>query len=154
MIHINYLYRYYLCIHLLKEKILAKIDLNKTGLKCTNAVNYELVLTLRSLTDGAALFPPRNVLLPREKMVLLCTPMVLQYVKSLCSVINKQKTDSLAFRLQANYTDGPCGQLVRVPGYGSRGPGFCFGCSKIFCEVVGLEWGPLSLVRIYEEPLE
>jgi hypothetical protein len=35
-----------------------------------------------------------------------------------------------------------CGLVVRVPGYRSRGPGL---------EVVSLERGPLSLVRITEE---
>jgi hypothetical protein len=39
--------------------------------------------------------------------------------------------------------------VVRVPGYRSRGPGF-----DIFREIVGLERGPLSHVRIIEELLE
>jgi hypothetical protein len=47
--------------------------------------------------------------------------------------------------------DRLCGLLVRVPGYRSRGLGFD---SQIFLEVVGLERGPLSLVRIIEELLE
>jgi hypothetical protein len=46
------------------------------------------------------------------------------------------------------------GLAVRVPGYRSRGPGFDFQRYKIFWEVVGLERGPLSLVRITEELLE
>jgi hypothetical protein len=40
-----------------------------------------------------------------------------------------------------------CGILVRVPGYRSRGPGFNY---QIFWEVVSLERGPHSLVRIIE----
>jgi hypothetical protein len=38
--------------------------------------------------------------------------------------------------------------VVRVPGYRSRGPGFDPMRYQIFREVVGLERGPLSLVRI------
>jgi hypothetical protein len=47
-----------------------------------------------------------------------------------------------------------CGLVVRVPGYRSRGPGFHSWCHQIFSEVVDLERGPLSLVRIIEELLE
>jgi hypothetical protein len=43
-------------------------------------------------------------------------------------------------------TDSLCGLVVRVPGYKSRGPGFDFRRYQIF--LVGLERGPLSLVRI------
>jgi hypothetical protein len=42
-----------------------------------------------------------------------------------------------------------CGLVVRVPGYRSRGHGFDSRRYQIFWEVVGLEWGPLSLVRMY-----
>jgi hypothetical protein len=52
------------------------------------------------------------------------------------------------------FTDRLCGLVVRVPGYRSRGPGFDFRRYRIFCEVVGLERGPLSFVRITEELLE
>jgi hypothetical protein len=55
---------------------------------------------------------------------------------------------------QANYTDRLCGLVVRVSGYRSRGPGFDSRRYQIFWEVVGLERGPLSLVRIIEELLE
>jgi hypothetical protein len=41
-----------------------------------------------------------------------------------------------------------------VPGYRCRGPGFDSRRYQIFWEVVGIERGPLSLVRITEEPLE
>jgi hypothetical protein len=44
--------------------------------------------------------------------------------------------------------------VVRVPGYRSRGPGFNSRHYQIFCEVVGLEQGPLSLVKIIQELLE
>jgi hypothetical protein len=44
--------------------------------------------------------------------------------------------------------------VVRVPGYRSRGPGFDSRRYQIFWEIVGLERGPLSLVRIIKELLE
>jgi hypothetical protein len=44
--------------------------------------------------------------------------------------------------------------VARVPGYVSRGPGFDFRRYQIFGEVVGLERGPLGLVRIIEELFE
>jgi hypothetical protein len=44
--------------------------------------------------------------------------------------------------------------VVRVSGYRSRGPGFDSRRYQIFGEVVDLERGPLSLVRIIEELLE
>jgi hypothetical protein len=47
-----------------------------------------------------------------------------------------------------------CGLVVRVPGYRSRGTGFDSRLIQIFWEVVGLERGPLSLLRIIEELLE
>jgi hypothetical protein len=47
-----------------------------------------------------------------------------------------------------------CGLVVRVPGYKSRGPGFDSRRYQIFSEVVGLERGPLSLVRKIMELLE
>jgi hypothetical protein len=50
--------------------------------------------------------------------------------------------------------DRLCGLVARVPGYRSRGPRFDSQRYQIFWEVVGLERGPLSLVRIIEELLE
>jgi hypothetical protein len=47
--------------------------------------------------------------------------------------------------------DGLCGLVVIVLGYRSRGPGFDSRLYQIFCEVVGLERGQLSLLRIIEE---
>jgi hypothetical protein len=49
------------------------------------------------------------------------------------------------------YVDRLCGLVGRVSGYRSRGPGFDFQCYQIFWEVLGLERGPLSLVRKTEE---
>jgi hypothetical protein len=69
----------------------------------------------------------------------------------------KTKTKLRGFSPQANYTDratAAWGLVVRVYGYRSRGPGFDSRRYKIFREVVGLERGPLSLVRITEELLE
>jgi hypothetical protein len=50
--------------------------------------------------------------------------------------------------------DRLCGLVIRVSAYSSRGPGFDFLRYQIFWEVVGLERGPLSLVRITEELLD
>jgi hypothetical protein len=44
--------------------------------------------------------------------------------------------------------------MVRVPGYRSRGPQFESWSYQIFREVVDVERGPLSLVRIIEDLLE
>jgi hypothetical protein len=52
------------------------------------------------------------------------------------------------------YVDRLFGLVVRVSGYRSRGPGPDSQRYQIFRELVGLELGPPSLVRIYEEHLE
>jgi hypothetical protein len=44
--------------------------------------------------------------------------------------------------------------VVRVPGYASSGPRFDSRRYEIFWEVVGLELGAFSLMRIIEELLE
>jgi hypothetical protein len=49
--------------------------------------------------------------------------------------------------------DHLCGLVVRVPDHRFRGPGFDSRRYQIFWEVVCLERGPLSLVRIIEELL-
>jgi hypothetical protein len=49
--------------------------------------------------------------------------------------------------------DRLCGLVARVPGYRTRGPVFDSRRYQIFWEVVGLEWGPLSLVSTSEELL-
>jgi hypothetical protein len=41
--------------------------------------------------------------------------------------------------------------VVTVPDYRSSGPGFDSRRYQIFCEMVGVERGPLSLVMITEE---
>jgi hypothetical protein len=50
--------------------------------------------------------------------------------------------------------DRLCGIVVRVLGYRSRGPAFDSRRYQIFWEVVRLERGPLSLVRIIKELLK
>jgi len=50
--------------------------------------------------------------------------------------------------------DRLCGLVVRVSGYRYTGPGFDSRRYQIFWVVVGLERGPLSLVRSTEELLE
>jgi hypothetical protein len=50
--------------------------------------------------------------------------------------------------------DRLCSLVIRVPAYRCRDPGFCSRRYQIFWEVVGLERGSLSLVRITEELLE
>jgi hypothetical protein len=47
--------------------------------------------------------------------------------------------------------DRLCGLVDRVPNYRSIGPGYDSRHYQIFREVVGLERGPLSLVRTIEE---
>jgi hypothetical protein len=47
-----------------------------------------------------------------------------------------------------------CDLVVRVPGYRSRGSVFDSRRYHIYLEVVGLERGPLSLLKITEELLE
>ena len=50
--------------------------------------------------------------------------------------------------------DRLCGLVVRVSGYRYRGLGFDSRRYQIFWVVVGLERGPLNLVRSIEELLE
>jgi hypothetical protein len=66
-----------------------------------------------------------------------------------------RKSDMYIINFYTNTgSDRLCGLVVRVAGYRSRGPGFDSQHYQIFWEVVGLEWGRLSLVRITEELLE
>jgi hypothetical protein len=52
-----------------------------------------------------------------------------------------------------NIADGPPYDLeVRVPGY--RGPGIDFWGYDIFCEIMGPEPGPLSLLKMTEQILQ
>jgi hypothetical protein len=57
------------------------------------------------------------------------------------------------FLRQLSQDDRLCGLVVRVPGYRSRGPEFDSQHYHIFWEVVGLEWGPFSLLSRTEERL-
>jgi hypothetical protein len=50
--------------------------------------------------------------------------------------------------------DRLCGLVVRAPSHISRGPGFDSRGYQILWEVVGLERGPLSLMRLIAELLE
>jgi hypothetical protein len=47
-----------------------------------------------------------------------------------------------------------CGLVVRVPAQRSSGPGFDSMRYQIFCEVVGLKRGALSLVSTIKEVLD
>jgi hypothetical protein len=58
------------------------------------------------------------------------------------------------FVLDDILVDRLCNLVVRVPGCRPRSPGFDSRRYQIFCLAVGLERGPLSLVRINEELLE
>jgi hypothetical protein len=62
--------------------------------------------------------------------------------------------DCRFFNSSGHVWDRVCGLVVRVPGYRSRGPGFDSRRYHIFWEVVGLEWGSLSLVSITKELFE
>ena len=60
----------------------------------------------------------------------------------------------LPFIVCRPFLDRLCGLVVRVSGYRDRGLGFDSRRYQIFLVVVGLERGPLSLVRSIEELLE
>ena len=60
----------------------------------------------------------------------------------------------MVFDIACGCPDRLCSLVVRVYGYRYRGPGFDPRHYQIFCVVVGLERGPLSLVRSIEELLE
>jgi hypothetical protein len=61
---------------------------------------------------------------------------------------------SLYFYSEAVIDDCLCGLVVIVPGYRTRDPGLDSWHYWIFGEVVGLEGGPLNLMRIVEVLLE
>jgi hypothetical protein len=56
------------------------------------------------------------------------------------------------FNCSENSLDCLCGLMVRVLDYRSRGPGF--DARALQKKVMGLEWGPLSLVSTTEELLD
>jgi hypothetical protein len=69
----------------------------------------------------------------------------------------KQKNVTILNKIHTNNSNIRhclCGLVVRIPGYKSRGPRLDFRRYQIFCEVVGLDRGSLSLVRIIEELLQ
>jgi hypothetical protein len=77
--------------------------------------------------------------------------------KSFCLYISRLLLPNnffFSYTCHSGHLDRLCGLVVRVPGYKSRGPGFDYRRYQIFWEVVGLERGPLSLVRTIEELLE
>jgi hypothetical protein len=72
----------------------------------------------------------------------------------LCHVVMRltPSKNLLPVQLNNNNKHRLCGQVIRVPGYRSKGPGLD-SRYYIFWEVVGLERGPLSLVSTTEELL-
>jgi hypothetical protein len=86
-------------------------------------------IALRFCTIGSVIPPKRNY----PEMA------VIRKKNKLMSVLRKHRL---------------CGLVVIGSGYRSRGPGFDSRRYQIFWEVVGLERGPLSLVRTTEELLE
>ena len=67
---------------------------------------------------------------------------------------NQDKVLTLYLSQVTPMSDRLCGLVVRVSGYRYRGLGFDSRRYQIFGVVVGLERGPLSLVRSIEELLE
>jgi hypothetical protein len=69
----------------------------------------------------------------------------------------RQESSNVLVQFQYTATlklDRLCGVVVRVSGWASRGPEFESQLYNILLEVVFLEPGPLSLLRIIEEVLE
>jgi hypothetical protein len=64
--------------------------------------------------------------------------------------LSYSSSTDICFSESTSIYNSLCGLVVRVPGYRFRGPGIDFRHYQIFWEVVGLEQGPLSLVRIIE----
>ena len=78
---------------------------------------------------------------------------ILNSASILCGCMhNEHRTKNLIIIIIT--IDRLCGLVVRVSGYGYRGLGFDSRRYQIFWVVVGLEHGPLSLVRSIEELLE
>jgi hypothetical protein len=116
------------------------------------------------------LFSFVNILYAGPFDVLVCWSWCLVYLLDVCLVSWKHTARKYTrHHLQHTSTSkGPayilttedsslyclCGLVVRVPRYGPRGPGFDSLHCQIFWDVVGLDQGPLSLVRIIEELLE
>jgi hypothetical protein len=75
-------------------------------------------------------------------------PNISQPCRPACSVTGI----ALRFYFTFYYTDRLCGLVVRVLGYRSGGPDSIPGTTRK--KLVGLEWGPLSLVSTTEELLD
>jgi hypothetical protein len=80
--------------------------------------------------------------------MFVCVPLLIKLVMIFCSRVFQY------FYLQSVIPDRLCGPVVRVPGYISKDPGFESRHYHIFYEVLGMERGPFSLVRVNEELLE
>jgi hypothetical protein len=98
------------------------------------------ILKLSSLTSF--LFGP-NILLSIQ---IANTP-------SPCVFLDTKQHGKVYF-IERNTLDHFYDLVVRVSGFSSRGLGFDSGRQQIFCTVLSLERGPLSLVRTVEEQLE
>ena len=100
----------------------------------------------------------KHVIWSKECAKLMNTCQVSCHCTVVCWVISPQYIDMLieskniSSLLMCN--DRLCGLVVRVSGYRYRGLGFDSRRCQIFWVVVGLERGPLSLVRSFEELLE
>jgi hypothetical protein len=70
----------------------------------------------------------------------------------MCFFIFPSEIPKVEFVLLEDAIDRLCGLVVRVLGYRSRGPGWIPITTRK--KVVGLEWGPLSLVSTTEELLD
>jgi hypothetical protein len=82
-----------------------------------------------------------------KNKILLC-PLLLK-----CRFLFLTAASSFHFSQSFIFFDRLCGLVATVPGYRSRGSGFDPRRYQIFCEVVGLERGPFSLVNTTEELL-
>jgi hypothetical protein len=95
-----------------------------------------------TLMSAGWIQPHRHTLLLWDIRIFYCCHFSFVYVSHIVSPLT---VFSIA--------DGLCGLVVRVPAYGSRGPGFDSRRYQIFWEVVSLERGLLSLVSTIEELL-
>ena len=94
---------------------------------------------------------PRNQLRKSEIMFL---KWMLTTVRNTVLRISRLLRLHNIYEISFNIADRLCGLVVRVSGYRYRGLGFYSRRYQIFWVIVGLERGPLSLVRSIEELLE
>ena len=120
----------------------------RLSLNCTTQPLYSegslVIQSILSVRKAASAFGKLST--PKEWITRLSITFCiwLTTVKRWC--IPWKHIESLLYRL--------CGLVVRVSGCRYRGPGFDSRRYQIFWVVVGLERGPLSLVRSTEELLE